>query len=133
MIDQAFVDEVVAFATERFPFDEAIGAVKTSTGRVLTSVHFEAVVDTAHLCAETGAICEARKLREDVVASICIYRDTADEPFRVIPPCGICQERLLVWGRDVQVAVPGRDGRMWDARPLRDLHPYDWDEVFGNA
>lgn len=132
MFDQAFVDEVLAFALARFPAGEAVGAVKTATGRVLTSIHFEAVVDTGHLCAETGAICEARKLGEDVVASLCIYRDTVDEPFRVIPPCGICQERLLVWGMDVMVGVPGVGGEMWEARALRELHPYDWAEVFGD-
>ena len=131
--DQAFVDEVVGFALASFPAGEAVGAVKTGSGRVLTSIHFEAAVDTAHLCAETGAICEARKLGDPVVASICIYRDTGDEPFRVIPPCGICQERLLVWGMDVWVGVPGEDGRMWAARRLRELHPYDWSEVFGEG
>jgi len=130
-INDAFVGEVIAFAKQRFPSGEAVvGAVKTESGRVLTSVHFEAIVDTAHLCAETGAICEAHKLGERVVASICVYRGTPETAFRVIPPCGICQERLAVWGYDVEVGVPGRDGMLWASRPLHELHPYDWHKVF---
>jgi cytidine deaminase len=130
-IDDAFVGQVIAFAEQRFPQGEAVvGAVKTESGRILTSVCVEAIVDTAHLCAETGAICEAHKLGERVVASICIYRETPEAAFRVVPPCGICQERLAVWGYDVAVGVPGRDGSLWASRPLRELHPYDWSDVF---
>jgi cytidine deaminase len=132
-IDQKFVDAVTAFAAERFPTGEAIvGAVKTDSGRLLTSVYVEAATDTAHLCAETGAICEAHKLGERVVATICVYRQTPEHPFRIVPPCGLCQERLAFWGLDVNVAVPGdRPGEVWASRDLRDLHPYDWSQVFG--
>jgi len=132
-IDQTFVDAAIAFAAARFPTGEAVAAaVKTASGRVLTSVYVEAAVDTAHLCAETGAICEAHKLGERVVATICLYRETPEQPFRIVPPCGICQERLALGGLDVHVAVPGpQPGEVWVSRTLRDLHPYDWAQVFG--
>jgi cytidine deaminase len=132
-VDQSFVSAVIAFAAERFPTGEAIaGAVKTETGKVLTSVYVQAAVDTAHLCAETGAICEAHKLGERVVAAVCVYRADPKDPFRIIPPCGVCQERLSYWGLDLSVAVPGQaQGEPWSSRTLRDLHPYDWSEVFG--
>jgi cytidine deaminase len=132
-IDQAFVDAVITFAAERFPAGEAIaGAVKTESGKVLLSVYVQAAVDTAHLCAETGAICEAHKLGERVVGTICVYRESPEHPFRIVPPCGICQERLAYWGLDISVAVPGqRPGELWSSTTLRDLHPYDWSRVFG--
>jgi cytidine deaminase len=131
-VDQTFVDAVIAFAAMRFPAGEAVvGAVKTETGKILTSVYVEAAVDTAHLCAETGAICEAHKLGERVVATICVYRDNPERPFRIVPPCGICQERLAFWGFGVEVAVPGEQpGQLWSSRTLADLHPYDWSRVF---
>jgi cytidine deaminase len=133
-VDQSFVDAVIAFAAERFPAGEAIaGSIKTESGKILTSVYVQAAVDTAHLCAETGAICEAHKLGERVVAVICVYRETAEDSFRVVPPCGICQERLAFWGLDIGVALPGqRAGELWISRSLRDLHPYDWRQVFGD-
>jgi cytidine deaminase len=131
-IDQAFVDAATSLGAARFPTGEAVvAALKTETGRILTSVHVQAAVDSAHLCAETGALCEAHKLGERVVAAICVYRETSEHPFRVIPPCGICQERLAVWGLDLTVAVPPqRAGEFWASRTLRELHPYDWSEVF---
>ena len=131
-IDQELVDAVTEFAARRFPTGEATAAaVKRHTGNVLTSVHVETPVDTAFLCAETGAICEAHKLDERVVATICVHRESPAHPFLIVPPCGICQERLLFWGADMAVAVPGaKAGQVWAGATLRDLHPYDWAEVF---
>lgn len=46
-------------------------------------------------------------------------------PPRRIGPCGVCQERLAIWGMDVEVAVaqPG-DPTRWQARRLRQLQPH---------
>jgi cytidine deaminase len=57
-------------------------------------------------CHETGAICEAYKLHEAVTASVCVSREDGLSPFVILPPCGICCDRLAFWGGDVEVAIP---------------------------
>jgi cytidine deaminase len=132
-LDQALIDAAVDLANTRYPHGEAVvAALRTATGKVLTSVSAEARVDSACLCAETGAICEAHKIDEAVVASVCLYRQSEDDELRVLPACGICQERLAFWGLDVEVAVPDTaPGRFWQSRTLRKLRPFYWDEPAG--
>lgn len=132
-LDQELVDAATALALQRFPTGEAVAAaLRTHTGRIITSVYCEARVDAACLCAETGAICEAHKLNERVVASVCIYRQSEHEAFRILAACGICQERLAFWGLDVEVAVPGNaPGQCWQAMTLRELRPFYWDGEAG--
>jgi len=118
-------------ADERFGEGEAlVAAVLTEKGRVLTSVYAEAAVEAACLCAETGAICEAHKLGQKVVASLCLYRAASGSSFRVLPACGVCQERLAFWGLDVLVAVPSQAGASEgpaEFKALRELRPHYWD------
>jgi cytidine deaminase len=130
-LDQDLVDAAIALANERYPSGECIvAALRTHTGRILTSVYSEARVDSASLCAETGGICEAHKLGEIVTASVCLYRASELEPLRILPVCGVCQERLAYWGLDVQIAVPApsSSGRLWQAKTLRELRPFFWDD-----
>lgn len=125
---------LLAIATElaeqRFPNEDAyVAAMQTSTGRILTSVYAEAAVDSACLCAETGAICEAHKLNEAVVASLCLFRCASSGERHILPACGICQERLAYWGLEVLVAVPAppnEAGELAMLKTLRDLRPYYW-------
>jgi cytidine deaminase len=118
-------------ASRRYPNEESIvAAMLTSSGRILTSVYAEAVVDAACLCAETGAICEAHKLGEAVVASLCLRVNAATGTDHVLPACGVCQERLAYWGLNVLVAVPPSKSDHHDApavfKSLRELRPHYW-------
>jgi cytidine deaminase len=128
VIDQALIDEAIQFARQRYPEGEAlVAALRTQSGRILTSVPAEARLSSAELCAETGAICEAHKLNEAVVASVCVYRPDTNAKPRILPACGVCQERLAFWGLEVQVAVPGEaQGSEWQAKSLRELRPFYW-------
>ena len=128
-LDQTLVDAAIALAVRRYPRGEAlVAALRTSSGDILTSVFTEARVDAASLCAETGAICEAHKLAETVVASVCIYRESENHSFRVLPACGICQERLAFWGLGVEIAVPRNEegGDIWQSKSLQELRPFYW-------
>jgi cytidine deaminase len=50
------IHAAIELARHRFPYeDTCAAALKTETGRVLTSVWVEASVDSACLCAETGS------------------------------------------------------------------------------
>ena len=82
---------------------------------------------SASLCHETGAICEAHKLQEPVTASVCVSREDGRSPFVILPPCGICCERLAFWGAEVEVAVPDpNDLSRWKVKRLREVIPHYW-------
>ncbi len=131
-LSQSLVQAAVQQALDRLPAGYAgAAAVETETGRVLTSVSFDAPNDAVSLCHEAGAFCEANRLGEKVVASVCVSRISRERPFLILPPCGVCQERLALWGPDVEVAVsvPGRPGA-WESKRLREVNPhYSLDSV----
>jgi cytidine deaminase len=129
--DRELIDAAIELAKNRFPEEDAcVSALKTATGRILTSVYAEAVVDSACLCAETGAICEAHKLNEPVVASVCIDWEATTGKFKILPACGVCQERLAFWGLDVEIAVPSSEpGQKWQFLKLRQLRPFYWNDA----
>jgi cytidine deaminase len=127
-LSQLLVDAALRQAIERFPTGYAgAAAVETNTGRIITSVCFDAPNEAVSLCHEAGAFCETNRLGEQVVASVCVSRSSPDRPFLVLPPCGICQERLALWGPDVEVAVsvPGKPGA-WQSKRLHEVNPHYW-------
>lgn len=130
-LTQELVDAAIEQAVTRFPTGYAgAAAVATSDGRILTSVCFNGPNDAVNLCHETGAICEANRLGLQVTASVCVSRESPSEPFIVLAPCGVCQERLAKWGLDVEVAIPSPvDASQWEARRLRDVQPYYWGQA----
>ena len=80
------------------------GVVHTANGNYYTSVSIETANASAIVCIELGAMLEAHKYNEKVTHCMCLIRDDEGSDFRVLSPCGICQERLRYWGEDVQVA-----------------------------
>lgn len=110
-------------------------AMYTSEGDVLTSVAPEVINASTELCIETGAILEAHKLNTRVTHSICVVRDNENEAFKVLTPCGVCQERLFYWGSNVKVAVT-TSGKQLQFRTLEEVQPFHWtraykdDEIF---
>ena len=127
-LDQKLVDAAIEQARSRFPTGEGgAAALYTSEGNILTSVFFDSPNEAANLCHETGAICEAFRRELKVTASVCVSRERPEEPFVILAPCGICQERLSTWGLDLDVAVPlESDPTRWEARKLREVHPFYW-------
>ena len=134
-VDQALVDSAISQALERFPSGYAgAAAVYTDDGNILTSVSFDAPNGSASLCHETGAFCEANRLGLRVVASVCVSRSEPGRPFLILAPCGICQERLALWGADVEVAVakPGEPGK-WLSKSLAEVQPHYWRNAVRDA
>lgn len=130
-LDQQLVDAAIAQALERFPTGYAgAAAIYTEGGRIITSVCFDTHNEIANLCHEAGACCEANRLNLRVTASVCVSRASAEQPFVILTPCGICQERLAKWGMAVEVAVPDPDGKGgWQSRTLGQIQPYYWGNV----
>src|SRR5688572_24241755 len=127
-LDQALVDAAIQQALVRFPSGYAgAAAVRLATGEILTSVCFDSPNSGASLCHEAGAYCEANRVGARVTASVCVSRSAPDRPFLVLAPCGICQERLYLWGPNVEVAVAvaGKPGA-WQKKLLGELQPHYW-------
>lgn len=134
-VDQGLVDAAIQQALARFPVGYAGGAaVRLDTGQILTSVCFDPPNTAAALCHEVGAFCEANRLGARVIAAACVSRSELGRPFLILAPCGICQERLALWGRDVEVAVavPGKAGS-WEPKRLSELQPHYWRNAVADA
>ena len=64
---------------------------------------------------------------ELITAIACVGRLGGDEPVVLLTPCGICQERLIHFGADVQIAVPDADDpTQWQRKLLREVQPFYW-------
>jgi cytidine deaminase len=122
---------VTGFIDSRFPSEERGAAgVLLGDGTVLTSTSPDSYNSGAHLCHEVGAYCEAFKVDQPILASLCLHREPGTAPL-VLSPCGICLERLAVHGAGVLVGVPSAElptEVRWVT--LRDAHPYYWRTVF---
>lgn len=103
----------------------------TSDGEILTSVAPEVINASTELCMETGAILEAHKLNTKITHSLCIARDNENEEFKVLSPCGVCQERLFYWGSDVKVAVTKPDNQLL-FKSLEEVQPYHWTKAYAD-
>ena len=103
--------------------------VYTDKGHYFTSVSIETDNASTVLCIETGAILEAHKYNEKVTHCLCLVRDDEKSPFKVLTPCGICQERLRFWGQDVRVAVTTDDNSLRFVA-LGELQPFHWTNAY---
>ncbi|MFD4989603.1 cytidine deaminase [Streptomyces sp. NPDC058372] len=128
-LDQELVDAAREQLDRRWPADEDGGAaaVRLADGRVLTSVGLDNMNMSVALCHETGALIQAYTLDVPVTATVCLGRDRARDRLIVLPPCGICQERLALWGPRVEAAVPDHAAPGgWRAATLAELNPHYW-------
>lgn len=126
-LDQRLVDAAYDLMTRRWPGTgwAVAAAMYLDDGQVLTSVALDNLNSAVNLCAETGAMCQAYTMAGRVTASVCVSRENG-----ILAPCGICQERLALWGPDIQVAVPDDGAAEWQARTLRELNPFYWGTTF---
>ena len=132
-IEQTLYDTAVDFITNRYPTGWGGAAViHTDDNRFLISVAIDVFNASAELCIETGAICEAHKWNVGVTHCICVVRDDEQSEFKVLTPCGICQERLRFWGEDVLVGVTTNDGSLKFVR-LGELMPYYWGKAYDHG
>ena len=129
-IEQTLYDTAVDFIKSRYPTGwGGAAAIHTVDDRILISVAPEALNAGVELCIETGAICEAHKWNAKVTHCICVVRDDENSEFKVLSPCGVCQERLRYWGEDVRVGVTTKDKSLKYVR-LGELMPYYWGSAY---
>ncbi|MCP5078639.1 MAG: cytidine deaminase [Psychromonas sp.] len=107
-------------------------AVRTESGKILTSISPDSKNEALSLCMEVGAYLEAHKLNEAVTHSLCICREDELSEYLILSPCGICQERLVHWGGDVEAAITTESNKLV-FKSLRELMPHHWSLVNGEA
>ena len=119
--------KAIDFMDYRYEIDKAggVAVLKIQNGEYLISVWDEEVNESAYLCAEVGAICEAHKLNQKVTHSLCVCRQNDGEKQKILTPCGICQERLFFWGENVKCAITNENNDVI-FKTLKELQPYYW-------
>ena len=131
-LNEALVLAAKAYIEKRFPNETWAGAAAmyTDAGTLLVSTAPGVVSLSVELCHEVGAICEAYKLGQKVTATVCVSRDDKGV-FHILTPCGVCQERLMFWGNEIECAVPSPlDSQKWEMKTLKELQPYYWGKIF---
>lgn len=98
--------------------------MRLDDGTILCSTAPDALNETVSLCHETGSLCEAYKLDRQVTDSICVVQPSPGV-FQVLTPCGVCQERLFLYGPRVSVGVPTGEGS-WQSMELGEVQPHYW-------
>lgn len=130
VVEKKMYDAAVALIQNRYPTGWGGAAViHTEEDSYFTSVAIETANASAVLCIEVGAMCEAHKYQEKVTHCLCLVRDDENAPFKVLTPCGICQERLRFWGDSVQVGVTTNDSTPKFVM-LKELQPYHWTDAY---
>lgn len=67
--------------------------------------------------------------RQKITHSICVVRDDEHSDFKVLSPCGVCQERLRYWGPEVKVGVTAFEKELKFVT-LDTLQPYHWTNAY---
>ena len=126
-IEDEMFSRAKEFFLKRYPDNKAggVAVLRTEDNDFLISVWPECPNSSANLCAEVGAICEAHKLNKKVTHSLCICRQNDNGPLEILSPCGICQERLYYWGKDLKCAISTKDNSVV-FKTLEELQPYYW-------
>ena len=131
--EQELYHAAVELIKKRYPRGwGGAAAVRTETGKILTSIAPDTKNDALSLCIEVGAFLEAHKLNEKVTHSLCICREDESTEFLVLSPCGVCQERLVHWGGDVKAAISTKENKLV-FKTIRELMPHHWSLVNGTT
>lgn len=130
-IEKELYQTAVELIKKRYPFGwGGAAAIRTQSGRILTSVAPKVNNDALALCMEVGSYLEAEKYDDTVTHSLCVCREDEFSEFLILTPCGICQERLVTWGGDILVAISNVENKL-EFKPLRELMPHHWSIVNG--
>ncbi len=125
-IEKDLFEAAVQLIEERYPIGwGGAAAMYTKDNQILTSVSPDVLNASTELCMETGSILEAHKLNVPVMHSICVVRDDEKAPFKILTPCGTCQERLVYWGSEVKAEVTTKNNDLI-FKTLEELQPYHW-------
>lgn len=122
------VEACRALINQRFDDDEHHGAAAMllDDGTILTGTAPEVMNPSVAVCHEMEPLCGAFRLGQQVRASVCLHRLPGGRVL-VLSPCGVCRERLAIYGSGVLVAVADpSDATVLAWKPLADVLPDYW-------
>ncbi|WP_419883077.1 cytidine deaminase [Peribacillus sp. B-H-3] len=129
-IEQRLYQAAIELIKKRYPFGwGGAAAMYTEDGEIFTSVAPEVINASTELCIETGATLEAHKHNKKVTHSVCVVRDDEKDEFKVLTPCGVCQERLLYWGPNLKAAITNSDEKL-EYKTLKEIQPFHWSKAY---
>ncbi|GGK08433.1 cytidine deaminase [Lentibacillus kapialis] len=129
-VEQKLYHAAINLVRSRYPSGwGGAAAMYTENGQILTSVSPDVINASTELCIETGAILEAHKLNKKITHSLCVVRDDENSKFKVLTPCGVCQERLYYWGSDVKAGITSEDKNL-TFKTLEEIQPYHWTKAY---
>lgn len=129
-IENKMYQMAIELIESRYPVGWGGAAIiHTAKDNYYSSVALETANGSAQLCIEVGAMCDAHKFNEKVTHCLCVVRDDEKSSFKVLSPCGICQERLRYWGKDVLVGVTTSDHQLKFIE-LSKLQPHHWSDAY---
>ena len=129
-IEQEMYLLATEFIPNRYPKGwGGVAVIRTEDGQYFTSVSIETANSSVDLCIEVGAMCEAHKYNVRVTHCLCVVRDDELSAFKVLSPCGVCQERLRYWGTNVKVGVTTPSNTLKFVT-LNELQPYHWTSAY---
>lgn len=129
-IEESMYQQVTDFICKRYPKGWGGAAiVRTEEDHYYISVALEAFNASVEVCMETGAMIEATKYHEKITHCLCVVRDDETTDFKVLSPCGVCQERLRYWGTGVKVAVTTPNHQLKFVT-LGEMTPYHWTTAY---
>ncbi|EFO49198.1 cytidine deaminase [Vibrio parahaemolyticus] len=132
-IEKELYQAAIELVNMRYPSGwGGAAAVRTESGKILTSIAPDTKNDALSLCMEVGAYLEAHKLNERVTHSLCLCRENENDEFLILSPCGVCQERLVHWGGDVKAAITTPENTLV-FKTIRELMPHHWSLVNGKS
>lgn len=128
-VDEILYNSAVRLIESRLASSEwaTAAALRMDDGSIRVGIVLDNINSGAGLCAEVGPIAQAYTEGRQVIASICVNRAKDRQYDRVLAPCGLCQERLALWGPEVEVGVAdAADPKGWSGRRLKELNPHYW-------
>ena len=129
-IEEEMYYRAIELIKKRYPKGWGGAAViHSEDGQYFTSVSIETANSSVDLCIEVGAMCEAHKYNVRVTHCLCVVRDDENSPFKVLSPCGVCQERLRFWGEGVKVGVTTSENVLKFVT-LNEFQPYHWTNAY---
>lgn len=130
LIETKMYQQAIDFIPKRYPTGwGGVAVIRCEDDQYFTSVSIDTANSSVDLCIEVGAMCEAHKYNVRVTHCLCVVRDDENSPFKVLSPCGVCQERLRFWGTDVKVGVTTSDNSLKFVT-LNELQPYHWTNAY---
>ena len=126
------IDACASLIRDRFHDDDHHGAAAMllDDGTILTGTAPDAINPSVEVCHEIEPYCGAFRLGRRIRASVCLHREPGGRTV-VLSPCGVCRERLAVYGPEVLVAVARVDDPtvvVW--KPLKAVLPDYWMTAF---